>query len=36
MTDMNKTEVAEKKPKAGWLNIVVDYGPVVVFFLIYR
>ena len=33
---MNKTEVAEKKPKAGWLNIVVDYGPVVVFFLIYR
>ncbi|WP_309623876.1 inner membrane-spanning protein YciB [Novosphingobium sp.] len=24
------------KPKAGWLNILVDYGPVVVFFLVYR
>ncbi len=27
---------AEKKPKSGWLNLVVDYGPVVVFFLVYR
>lgn len=25
-----------KKAKAGWLNILVDYGPVVVFFLVYR
>jgi intracellular septation protein len=25
-----------KKPKAGWLNILVDYGPVVIFFLVYR
>lgn len=24
------------KPKSGWLNLVVDYGPVVVFFLLYR
>ena len=25
-----------KKSKQGWLNIAVDYGPVVVFFLVYR
>lgn len=25
-----------KKAKSGWLNILVDYGPVVVFFLAYR
>jgi intracellular septation protein len=24
------------KPKSGWLNVAVDYGPVVVFFLAYR
>ncbi len=24
------------KPKSGWLNLVVDYGPVLVFFLVYR
>jgi len=27
---------AEAKPKSGWLNLLVDYGPVVVFFLVYR
>ncbi len=27
---------ASKKPKSGWLNLLVDYGPVVVFFLVYR
>lgn len=26
---------AKKKP-AGWLNMVVDYGPILVFFLVYR
>ncbi len=26
----------EKKPKSGWLNLVVDYGPVLVFFLVYK
>ncbi len=26
----------EKKPKSGWLNLLVDYGPVLVFFLVYR
>ena len=25
-----------KKTKSGWLNVVVDYGPVLVFFLTYR
>ena len=25
-----------EKPKSGWLNLVVDYGPVLVFFLTYR
>jgi intracellular septation protein len=28
-------ETAPKK-KSGWLNIVVDYGPIAVFFLVYR
>ena len=27
---------APEKPKSGWLNLVVDYGPVLVFFLVYR
>ncbi len=30
------SENSQKKPKSGWLNLVVDYGPVVVFFLAYR
>jgi intracellular septation protein len=25
-----------KKPKSGWLNVLVDYGPLLVFFLTYR
>lgn len=25
-----------EKPKSSWLNVAVDYGPVLVFFLIYR
>jgi intracellular septation protein len=28
-------EAATKKP-SGWLNIAVDYGPILVFFLVYR
>ena len=28
-------EAAKKKP-AGWLNVVVDYGPILVFFLVYK
>ncbi|MBN8483232.1 MAG: septation protein IspZ [Sphingomonadales bacterium] len=27
---------AKEKPKSGWLNLLVDYGPVLVFFLVYR
>jgi len=29
-------EAQGTKPKSGWLNIAVDYGPLVVFFLVYR
>lgn len=25
-----------KKPRSGWLNLAVDYGPVLVFFLVYK
>ena len=30
------TEADAPKKKSGWLNIVVDYGPIAVFFLVYR
>jgi intracellular septation protein len=30
------TEFPAKKPKSGWLNVLVDYGPLLVFFLVYR
>lgn len=26
----------ETKPKSGWLNLLVDYGPVIVFFAVYK
>ena len=29
-------DTAKEKPKSGWLNLLVDYGPVLVFFLVYR
>ena len=29
-------EVQAKKPKSGWLNVLVDYSPLLVFFLTYR
>jgi len=32
MSDSN----TNTKPKSGWLNIAVDYGPILVFFLTYR
>ena len=28
-------EQPARKP-AGWLNLLVDYGPILVFFLVYR
>ncbi|WP_340586336.1 inner membrane-spanning protein YciB [Erythrobacter alti] len=30
------TDEARKKPKSGWLNVAVDYGPLLVFFLVYK
>ena len=30
------SEAEAKRPKSGWLNIFVDYGPLLVFFLTYR
>ena len=30
------TDVAAKKPKSGWVNVLVDYGPLLVFFFAYR
>lgn len=29
-------EASMKKPKSGWINVLVDYGPLLVFFLTYR
>lgn len=28
--------MAETKAKSGWLNVAVDYGPLLVFFLVYK
>ncbi|RJY08358.1 inner membrane-spanning protein YciB [Aurantiacibacter aquimixticola] len=28
--------MAQDKPKSGWLNVAVDYGPLLVFFLVYK
>ena len=36
MSADNSAVLPAKKPKSGWLNIAVDYGPVVVFFLLFR
>ncbi len=33
---MADTETSPKKPKSGWLNVLVDYGPLLVFFLTYK
>ena len=30
------TEATKKKPASGWLNVAVDYGPLLVFFLTYK
>ncbi|GGD72914.1 inner membrane-spanning protein YciB [Croceicoccus mobilis] len=29
-------ETASPKKKSGWLNLAIDYGPLLVFFLVYR
>src|SRR3989337_2184145 len=33
---MNEPSSAPKKPKSGWINVLVDYGPLLIFFLTYR
>ena len=36
---MNSTEQpkhTKPKPKSGWLTLLIDYGPLLVFFLVYR
>ncbi|APE28994.1 inner membrane-spanning protein YciB [Aurantiacibacter gangjinensis] len=30
------TSQSETKPKSGWLNVAVDYGPLLIFFLVYK
>ena len=36
-TSQNKSEDnGEEKPKASWINLVVDFGPLLVFFLVYK
>jgi intracellular septation protein len=30
------SETVAKKPKSGWVNVLVDYGPLLVFFVAYR
>jgi intracellular septation protein len=36
MTDIAPPSPAPKKPKSGWINVLVDYGPLLVFFAVYR
>lgn len=37
MTHPGRPEQAdEEKPKASWINLVVDFGPLLVFFLVYK
>ncbi len=35
-TEAPKQAAATNKPKSGWLNVAVDYGPLLVFFLTYK
>jgi intracellular septation protein len=32
----NTVQQAEEKPKSSWVNLLVDFGPLLVFFLTYR
>lgn len=36
MTQEVNSAPAAKKPKTGWTNVLVDYGPILVFFLVYK
>jgi intracellular septation protein len=33
---VNEAAPAPKKAKSGWINVLVDYGPLLVFFAVYR
>lgn len=33
---MNAENTPDRKPKSSWINLVVDFGPLLVFFLAYR
>ena len=35
-TQAPKQATTTAKPKSGWLNVAVDYGPLLVFFLVYK
>lgn len=35
-TETNSAEIPSGKPKSSWLNLLVDYGPLLVFFVAYR
>ena len=36
MSEQSRNPQATSKPKSGWLNVAVDYGPLLVFFLTYK
>ena len=36
MSADSSADLSAKKPKSGWLNIAVDYGPLLVFFAVYK
>ena len=36
MSNAPSPGAATPAKKSGWLNLLVDYGPVLVFFLVYR
>ena len=36
MSDTETTVAGKPKPKSGWLNILVDYGPLLVFLGVYK
>jgi len=33
---MSEAATPAKKPSSGWINILVDYGPILVFFAVYK
>ncbi len=36
MSELNPKAAPKSKPKSSWVNLAVDYGPLLVFFLAYR